>query len=247
MRHGRLARVLKVIVKTGKVAYATSTRARRPCHDKDGFTMANEQSTLGEFLNAVAAKSPAPGGGAVAGVAGALAAAMGEMVLAYSVNRKNQSPDDNAGLQHILAEMNRARGLLLTLMQEDQAAFETMQQVKKLPESDPSRADKLPVVVYACIRIPQTMAAIALSLLELTSQAVDKCNYYLLSDLAVAADLSMATLRCALHNVRINLPELSDPQDRARIQGEMDKLLQRGVTLIHQTSPRIWTRYQNGK
>ena len=209
--------------------------------------MANDQSTLSEFLDAVAAKSPAPGGGAVAGVAGALAAAMGEMVLAYSVNRKNQSADDNTELQHILTEMTRARALLLTLMQEDQAAFETMQQVKKLPESDPSRAEKLPVVVYACIRIPQTMAAVALSLLELTGQATAKCNYYLLSDLAVAADLSMATLRCALHNVRINLPELADAQDRDRIQGEMDKLLKRGIALIQQISPGIWTRYQNGK
>jgi formiminotetrahydrofolate cyclodeaminase len=209
--------------------------------------MANDQSTLGEFLDAVAAKSPAPGGGAVAGVAGALAAAMGEMVLAYSVNRKNQSAGDNAELQHILTEMNRARALLLTLMQEDQAAFETMQQVKKLPESDPSRAEKLPVVVYACIRIPQTMAAVALSLLELTGQATAKCNYYLLSDLAVAADLSMATLRCALHNVRINLPELADAQDRNRIQSEMDRLLKRGIVLIQQISPGIWTRYQSGK
>lgn len=209
--------------------------------------MANDQSTLGEFLDAVAAKSPAPGGGAVAGVAGALAAAMGEMVLAYSVNRKNQSAGDNAELQHILTEMNRARALLLTLMQEDQAAFETMQQVKKLPESDPSRTEKLPVVVYACIRIPQTMAAVALSLLELTGQATAKCNYYLLSDLAVAADLSMVTLRCALHNVRINLPELTDAQDRDRIQSEMDKLLKRGIALIQQISPGIWTRYQNGK
>lgn len=216
-------------------------------HFEADLTMANEQSTLSDFLDAVAAKSPAPGGGAVAGVAGALAAAMGEMVLAYSVNRKNQSADDNAGLQHILSEMNRARALLLTLMQEDQAAFETMQQVKKLPESDPSRAEKLPVVVYACIRIPQTMAAVALSLLELTGQATAKCNYYLLSDLAVAADLSMATLRCALHNVRINLPELADAQDRDRIQGEMDKLLKRGIALIQQISPGIWTRYQNGK
>jgi formiminotetrahydrofolate cyclodeaminase len=41
------------------------------------------------FLDAAAAKQPTPGGGSIAALAGALAASMGEMVLNYSVNKKD--------------------------------------------------------------------------------------------------------------------------------------------------------------
>ena len=46
-------------------------------------------ASLNDFLNAAAAKQPAPGGGSVAALAGALAASMGEMVLNYSVGKKS--------------------------------------------------------------------------------------------------------------------------------------------------------------
>ena len=45
--------------------------------------------SLNDFLTALAAKQPAPGGGSVAALAGALAAAMGEMVLNYSIGKKD--------------------------------------------------------------------------------------------------------------------------------------------------------------
>ena len=51
--------------------------------------MYDATTPIGDFLNAAAAKQPAPGGGSVAALAGALAAAMGEMVLNYTVGKKN--------------------------------------------------------------------------------------------------------------------------------------------------------------
>src|SRR5690606_22662992 len=132
-------------------------------------------------------------------------------------------------LQHLRDELHRARQLLLTLMREDQAAFETLQEVKRLPITDPARTERLPVVVYACIRIPEAMGVVALSVLDLCKKAVNTCNVYLLSDLAVSADLAMATLRCAIYNVRINLPEVVDAGDRQRLSDEADGLLARGI------------------
>jgi oligopeptide/dipeptide ABC transporter ATP-binding protein len=38
---------------------------------------------------------------------------------------------------------------------------------------------------------------------------VDVVNVYLLSDLAVSADLAMATVRCAVYNVRVNLADVA--------------------------------------
>ena len=48
----------------------------------------DQTNTLADFLDATAARQPTPGGGAVTALAGVLAAAIGEMVLNYSVGKK---------------------------------------------------------------------------------------------------------------------------------------------------------------
>src|SRR6266576_6548785 len=100
--------------------------------------MYDPNTTISDFLNATAAKQPTPGGGSVTALAGALAAAMGEMVLNYSVGKKDlaqHQPELKIGL----AELTRARALLLGLMVEDQVAYEALTAARKLPPSSPTR------------------------------------------------------------------------------------------------------------
>ncbi|HEY1628250.1 MAG TPA: cyclodeaminase/cyclohydrolase family protein [Tepidisphaeraceae bacterium] len=198
--------------------------------------------SLNDFLNAAAAKQPAPGGGSVAALAGALAASMGEMVLNYSVGKKSLAAHEPE-LRTALAEMTRARHLLLQLMVEDQFAYEALTAAKKLPESDASRQSEFNVALLTSIRIPQAMGATAVAMLELAEKLVDKVNHYLLSDLAVCCELSMATIRCASYNVRANLPDLTDAKDRESIELSARRLTERGATVIRQTIPRIWGRH----
>src|ERR1700722_4002437 len=106
------------------------------------------QTTIEQFLAATAAKQPTPGGGSVAALAGALAAAIGEMALNYSVGRKDGAKVDPQ-LKPAVAELERARELLLHLMVEDQAAFEAMGAALKLPAGSSERADRLPATVLA--------------------------------------------------------------------------------------------------
>ena len=65
--------------------------------------LVRRESTIGAFLNAAAARQPAPGGGSVTALAGALAAAMGEMVLNYSVGKKDLAAHQDE-LKTVLAE-----------------------------------------------------------------------------------------------------------------------------------------------
>ena len=53
--------------------------------------MHDQTTSIENFLEAAAAKQPTPGGGSVAALAGALAAAMGEMVLNYTLGRRGWS------------------------------------------------------------------------------------------------------------------------------------------------------------
>jgi formiminotetrahydrofolate cyclodeaminase len=202
----------------------------------------DQTNTLEQFLASAAAKQPTPGGGSVAAVAGALAAAMGEMVLNYSVGKKSLAPHEPE-LREALAELTRARQLLLALMVEDQVAYEALTAARKLPENCATRQSDCDVALLASIRIPQAIGSTALAILELCERLVEKVNHFLLSDLAVSCELAMATVRCAAYNVRANLPDLKDEHDRRQVEQTAQRLTDRGVSVIRATIPRIWSQH----
>jgi formiminotetrahydrofolate cyclodeaminase len=206
--------------------------------------MIDQTTSIGDFLNAAAAKQPAPGGGSVTALAGALAASMGEMVLNYSVGKKNLAAYEQE-IKTGLAEFTRARALLVQLMAEDQLAFEALTAAKKLADS-PAKQKEIDIALVACIRIPQAMAATAVAILTDADRLVEKVNHYLLSDLAVCCELAMATMRCANYNVRVNLSDLTDANDRQRIESEAQQLLARGTQIVTRAVGRIWARHARG-
>src|SRR5437868_8627248 len=141
--------------------------------------MQDATATIETFLSATAAKQPAPGGGSVTALAGALSAAIGEMVLNYSVGKKDLAAYQ-LDLQEALLELQRARKLLLSLMNEDQEAYAELSRLRKLPDDAPERRDKFNIALLACIRVPQAMAASAVAILNLCDQLAGKDNNYLL-------------------------------------------------------------------
>ncbi len=201
----------------------------------------DRDASIGGFLSATAAKQPTPGGGSVAALAGALSAAIGEMVLSYSVGRKDSAAVDPQ-LRRAAAELGRAREVLLRLMVDDQEAYAALTAARKLPADAADRAERLPAAVLACVRGPQAIAATAVAVLGLCEQVVDVVNPWLLSDLAVCADLATATVRCAGYNVRVNLPSVADAGERQRLAAETEQVWAHALAAVQRVSPRIWAR-----
>lgn len=197
---------------------------------------------LGAFLDATAARQPTPGGGAVTAVTGALAAAIGEMVLNYSVGKKGLEAYE-AELVPALEQLRVHRQALSKAIVDDQAAYSALTAARKLPDS-PDKPAKVKAALAASIRAPQQMAASAVGILEVCDRVINFVNPYLLSDLAVCADLAMATARCAIYNVRINLSDVKDPAERHQIEVGIGQVLTRAATLIRQVAPRVWDRLQ---
>ncbi len=204
----------------------------------------DDRTTIQTFLDATAARQPTPGGGSVAALAGALSAAIGEMAVNYSLSKKELQAFAGE-LRPVLAELQRARRLMVQLMVEDQAAYEAVARARKFPAGSAERTAEYPVALLAAIRVPQAVAAASIAVLELCDRIINFVNYQLLSDLAVCADLAMATARCAVYNVRVNLNDLSGP-DRQHIESTTTQLLSRAAALIQRVSPRIWARHDQG-
>src|SRR5947207_14448381 len=100
--------------------------------------MFDSKTSIDNFVAATAARQPAPGGGSVTALVGSLAAALGEMVINYSLGKKGLESHQSS-LQSALAELTRARHLLLELMVEDQAAYETLSSIRKLQPNSSER------------------------------------------------------------------------------------------------------------
>jgi formiminotetrahydrofolate cyclodeaminase len=198
--------------------------------------MNNASNSISAFLDAAAAKQPTPGGGSIAALAGALAASMGEMVVNYSVNKKDLQAF-RPELEFALSELHRARHLLLGLMVEDQIAYTALTDARK-----GGGGTEFDVALLASIRIPQAIGTTAIAMLEICDKLVDKVNHHLLSDLAVCSDLAMTTARCASYNIRANLSDVADPVEREKFSRAAAQLVTRGVALIRDLSPRIWVR-----
>ena len=91
--------------------------------------------TLTEFLAALAAPTPAPGGGAAAAVSGATAAALVGMVAGLSL-KKNPDGADAALQERTAAQMATIRGELLTLADDDAIAYDAFIQAMRLPKGE---------------------------------------------------------------------------------------------------------------
>jgi formiminotetrahydrofolate cyclodeaminase len=207
--------------------------------------MFDQNTTIDDFLRATAARQPTPGGGSVSALVGALACAIGEMVLNYSIGKKGLEIY-REDLDLALHELHTGRDMMLLLMVEDQNAYASVSALRKQPSS-PERDKKYAEALEASIATPQSMAATAFTLLGTCQRIVDLVNWHLLSDLAVCAELAMATGRCAIYNVRVNLSELQDKEKSQKIEADLQQMLARGVESIQRIIPEIWLRISQGE
>ena len=182
--------------------------------------------SVNDFLTATAAKQPTPGGGSVAALTGALAASLAAMAMEYTVGKKAYAAHD-AAVRGALQQFHQASKLFRELLAEDVAAYAALSALLKLsPEERARNADYLPTVI-AAIRVPQSVGALAMNVLDLCASLRDKTNKYILSDLAIAAVLAHATVHGSEFNVCINLPLLGDVEEAAVIRKSTGELTAR--------------------
>lgn len=183
--------------------------------DKDYLSL-----PLKVFLADLAARTPTPGGGSVAALAGALAAAQARMCVEYTLGKPKFAAHEDV-LRRALAELSRAEAAFGRLMAEDMAAYEHLSSVRKA--GDPAETQQAVAVAAA---VPMEIAALAGAVLALLDDLKERINPHLLSDLKVAAVVALATAQSAALNVEVNLRELSDGTEVERGDKEMTRLLE---------------------
>ena len=189
------------------------------------------------LLEAIAARQPTPGGGAVAAVTVSLASALGEMVLRYQPPAAQHETLHREGLE----TMGRLGSSALALADTDARAFEKLSALWKLGPDDPGRRAEWPDAVAGAIDAPQRILATGLEVLEVLDRVRESVGTNLRSDLAIAALLARCGAEAASWNVHVNLPHLGDKDRAARLGQETDRSVARAAALcdaIEQTCRR---------
>jgi formiminotetrahydrofolate cyclodeaminase len=189
-----------------------------------------DQRTVGELLDAVAARKPVPGGGAVAALTAALAAALGHMVVEYS-RGKSSSAGHEAFHAEALPALVGIQAAALKLADADADAFARLSGLWKLKPDDPRRQAEWAGAVAAAIDAPRRVMERSLEALELLERLSESVGANIRSDLAISALLAQAGAEAAAWNVRVNLPLLEDAAEARRLETETSRRLERAMAL----------------
>jgi glutamate formiminotransferase / formiminotetrahydrofolate cyclodeaminase len=192
------------------------------------------------FVAAVAAPTATPGGGSVSALAGALAAALGEMVSGLTLRRKSFAAHHNR-VEESSQRLSELRKRLLENVDHDAASYDAVVSAMRLPKSTPAEQA---LRAQALEQASKTAALVPLETAELVAEvetAVEGLGALTIpqaaSDLAVALALTEAARRGALENVRVNLPSISDLGWRAGVEGRL-RALSRGARRAGLTEAR---------
>lgn len=182
---------------------------------------------LREFCNETLSDSPAPGGGSVAALMGALGASLGGMVANLSAGKRGW--DDK--LQYFSGWAVTAQKLkdeLLALVDEDTAAFNKVMDSFGLPkgsdEEKKVRAAAIESATKYAAEVPLKVMETASKSYELLAEMAEKGNPASVSDVGVGALATRACVDGAALNVRINLGQLKDEKFKTGLQEKFRKV-----------------------
>jgi glutamate formiminotransferase len=166
-----------------------------------------------EFVSAVAAPTPTPGGGSVAALAGALAAGLGEMVCGVSLKRKSLE-QHHAALAAARARLTALRERLMENVDRDAQSYEVVLRGFKLPKStgaeQATRIQAIDAASKTAAAVPLETAEMAVAVAREIESLSGITISQAASDLRVAASLAETARRGGIENVRANLPSVRD-------------------------------------
>lgn len=180
---------------------------------------------IGDYLDQLADRVPAPGGGAAAALHAAVGAALLGMVARYSTG--GQYAADQETISRIITESDELRSIALRLAEADAEAFSAVTDAYRMPRStEAESADRSAALAKALVGAawpPTQVIRIAGMVVDLAEALAAIGNRNVASDVAAAAEAARAAAATARVNVEINLASITDAQASLEMIAEADK------------------------
>lgn len=182
---------------------------------------------LRQFCNETLSDSPAPGGGSVAALMGALGVSLGGMVANLSAGKRGWD-DKLPYFSDWAVKAQQLKDELLFLVDEDTAAFNKVMEAFALPkESAEEKAARSSAIQSAnkyAAEIPLRVMETASKAYQLLGEMAENGNPASISDVGVGVLAVRACVDGAGMNVRINLAGLKDEKFKSSLQKKLQQI-----------------------
>lgn len=204
------------------------------------------QLKTAHFVDEVSRETPAPGGGSVSALAGALGAALASMVANLSIGREEVGEDR---LKEVALRAQEIKDSLLVAIDQDTNAFNRYLEALKLPQKTPSeqeyRKQQIQAGLELAIQVPLNTAKWSLSAMGLAHTAVNFGKPSSVSDAGVASQIAYAGVKGGIYNVLINARESTHPDYLSQMQKLCADLDQQAVQLREKTAQLVQEKLAN--
>ena len=194
---------------------------------------------LREFCNETLSDSPAPGGGSVAALMGALGASLGGMVANLSAGKRGWD-DKLEYFSDWAVKAQQLKDQLLSLVDEDTAAFNRVMDTFALPkdsaEEKKARSTAIEEATKHAAKVPLKLMETASKSYELLSEMAAKGNPASISDVGVGALATRACIEGAALNVQINLGQLKDEKFKTALANKVQEISESSDTQFKKVS-----------
>ena len=169
------------------------------------------------FVDRVASAEPIPGGGSVAALAGALGAALAQMAIRITKEKKNYQ--QHAGrYADALGRLSRHTAELLGFVDRDSDAYQRVMAAYKLPKDSPDRERAIQDGLIQATEIPSRTGSSAAEALRICEELRSIIHVNVASDFQVGIQMLQTSVRGAVANMRTNLTGIKDPAVRNRYE-----------------------------
>jgi glutamate formiminotransferase/formiminotetrahydrofolate cyclodeaminase len=198
--------------------------------------------SLSGFVASVASANPVPGGGSVAAHAGALAAALAQMVTGLTIGKKKYAAVDAEMKEAALKAVSLGNNLA-SLVKRDADAYSLVSEAHKLPKEPADAAARRSEAVTSALlkaaEIPLETARAAVEVAQIAALVAEKGNTNAVTDAGVAALLAEAACKGADYNVRVNVSALDDRSKGEALAKESAQLVKKVIDLAVGVAKRV--------
>lgn len=201
--------------------------------------------SLRDVLRVSASSEPVPGGGSVSAIAAAFAAAMSAMVANLTIGKKRYKkvePQVTALRDRALCLMSRFE----ELVDDDMAVFKRFIEHYKLSAETPEEQARKEYLIQESLKgateTPLEIARTCMSILEIVREIAPIGSKMAISDAGVAAYLAEASLKAALLNVDINVPQIKDPKFVEQAKAEKEGLIEQAERVSRESLAIVTSR-----
>ncbi|MCD8152217.1 MAG: cyclodeaminase/cyclohydrolase family protein [Clostridiales bacterium] len=204
-----------------------------------------KEKSCREFVELLASKSPVPGGGGAAAMAGALGTALGEMVGSLTVGKKKYA-DVQDDVLRLKKEAQKLESEFLDLVERDAEVFEPLSRAYGLPkdteEQKAYKAEVMEAALKEACTVPVRIMECCCKAIDLVREMETIGTAIAISDAGCAAAYLRAALTSASLNVYINTKSMRD-RNYARKQDQyVAKMLEEYVSICDEVFQKVQMR-----